>query len=260
MRGVLMVEETPDQRFERLSQDRIDRPLPKRFYTDVSVGPDFSILLDGRSVKTPMKAKLLLPSAQLAQAVADEWQAQVKVINPALMPLTKLANTAIDRVGAERAHIAGEVVKFAGNDLVSYRADKPAELVALQAQHWDQVLVWTPQALGVQFKIVYGVIHIAQEPNALQAVERYVAGLDSFALAGVHNVMSLTGSALLALMLHARSLSGEEVWAAAHVDEDFQIKQWGEDFEAVARRAHRKSEFDATVRFLESIDGHSPTI
>ena len=108
MRHVLMVEETPDQRFERLSQDHIDRPLPKRFYKDVSVGPDLSILLDGRSVKTPMKAKLLLPSAALAEAVADEWRAQVKVINPALMPLTRLANTAIDRVGIERAHIAGE--------------------------------------------------------------------------------------------------------------------------------------------------------
>ena len=99
---------------------------------------------------------------QLAQAVADEWRAQVKVINPALMPLTKLANTAIDRVGAERAHINGEVVNFAGNDLVCYRADKPADLVALQAQHWDKVLLWAQQALGVKFKVTHGVIHVAQ--------------------------------------------------------------------------------------------------
>ncbi|MDP8996589.1 MAG: ATPase [Pseudomonadota bacterium] len=254
MLAVSMVDETPDQRFERLSQDRIDRPLPKRFYKEVFVGPDFSILLDGRGVKTPMKAKLLLPTAELAHAVAEEWRAQVKLINPALMPFTKLANTAIDRVGAERAHIAGEVKNFAGNDLVCYRADKPADLVALQTQHWDKVLVWADDALGAKFKTTKGVIHIAQEPAALQAVELYVAGLDSFALAGVHNVMSLTGSALLALMLHARALSGADIWTAAHVDEDFQIEQWGEDFEAAARRAHRKVEFEATVRFLESID------
>ena len=259
MLGALMVDETPDERFERLSQDRIDRPLPKRFYKEVSVGADLSILLDGRGVKTPMKAKLILPTAELAQAVADEWRAQVKVINPALMPLTKLANTAIDRVGAERAHIAGEVRSFAGNDLVCYRADKPAELVALQAQHWDKVLAWSRHALGAQFNVTNGVIHIAQEPSALQAVEQYVARLNSFALAGVHNAMSLSGSALMALMLHARALSGADVWAAAHVDEDFQIKQWGEDFEATARRAHRKVEFDATARFLESIDGLSPS-
>ena len=254
-----MADETPDQRFERLSQDRIDRPLPKRFYKDVSVGPDFSILLDGRGVKTPMKAKLLLPSAALAKAVGEEWRAQVGVINPALMPLTKLANTAIDRVGAERTHIAGEVVSFAGNDLVCYRADRPAALADLQAQHWDNVLLWARQSLGVQFKVTHGVMHIAQAPDALMAVERHVAGLDSFRLAGVHNVMSLTGSALLALMLHARALSGAEVWAAAHVDEDFQTSQWGEDFEASARRKNRKAEFEATVRFLESIDGHSPS-
>ena len=95
-----------------------------------------------------MKAKLLLPSAALAQAVADEWRNQVKVINPALMPLTKLANTAIDRVGAERAHIIGEVVSFAGNDLVCYRAEQPAALVELQALHWDKVLLWAQQGLG----------------------------------------------------------------------------------------------------------------
>jgi chaperone required for assembly of F1-ATPase len=129
----------------------------------------------------------------------------------------------------------------------------------LQAQHWDQVLQWAQQALGAQFKVATGVIHIAQPVAALRAVKQHVARLNSFELAGVHNVMSLTGSALLALMIHAHALSGAEVWAAAHVDEDFQIRQWGEDFEAAARRAHRKLEFDATVRFLESIDELPPS-
>ncbi|MEO9167031.1 MAG: ATP12 family protein, partial [Aestuariivirga sp.] len=174
MRHVLMAEETPDQRFERLSQDRIDRPLPKRFYKDVSVGADSSILLDGRGVKTPLKAKLVLLTVKLAQAVADEWRVQDKLINPALMPLTKLANTAIDRVGVERAHIAGEVKSFAGNDLVCYRAEQPAELVALQTQHWDRALAWAEKNLGTKFNTTKGVVHIAQPSAALQAVEGHV--------------------------------------------------------------------------------------
>jgi len=246
-----MVEETQDERWERLSQDRVDRPLPKRFYKLVSVGVDRDILLDGRVVKTPMKAKLVLPTQALAEAVADEWRAQVDVINPALMPLTKLANTAIDRVALERPHIAGEVVAFAGNDLVCYRAETPPDLVALHALAWDPVLHWAQLHLNVAFKTTKGVIHVPQAAEALRAVEHHVAGLDAYALTAVHNAMTLTGSALLALMLHARAISGEACWAAAHVDEDYQASQWGEDFEAVARRKHRKMEFDATLRFLE---------
>jgi len=245
-----MTDETADQRWERLSQERIDRPLPKRFYKIVTVGDDHSILLDGRAVKTPMKKKLALPTAALAEAVAEEWRAQLKVINPALMPLTKLANTAIDRVGTERPHVAGEVVAFAANDLVCYRAGEPAELLSLQTMHWNPVLHWAQAALDAAFQSTIGVSHVAQPAPALKAVERHIADLDDFMLTAVHNTMTLTGSALLALMLQARAISPEDAWAAAHVDEDFQISQWGEDFEAAARRAYRKTEFDATDRFL----------
>jgi chaperone required for assembly of F1-ATPase len=246
----MMIDETDDQRWERLSRERIDRPLLKRFYKDVTVGDDRTILLDGRSVKTPMKKMLTLPAVALAAAVADEWREQEKIINPALMPLTKLANTAIDRVGAERAHVAGEVVAFAANDLVCYRAGGPPELVTLQAMHWNPVLHWAQAALDAAFKSTVGVTHVPQSPATLKAAERYIAGLDDFTLTAVHNVMTLTGSALLALMLQARGISARAAWDAAHVDEDFQIRQWGEDFEAATRRAHRRTEFDATVRFL----------
>lgn len=249
-----MADETKDERWQRLTQNRIDRPLPKRFYTQVSVGEDHTILLDKRGVKTPLKAKLILPNADLAAAIADEWRAQLRVINPVLMPLTKLVNTAIDRVSAERAHVAAEVKAFAGNDLVCYRADAPAALVALQAQAWEQILVWAERALGAKFITVSGVIHVQQDANALEAVAQRVATLNNYALTGVHNLMTLTGSALIALMMHARGLGAVDAWNAAHVDEDFQISQWGEDFEAVSRRAFRKSEFDATVRFLSLID------
>ena len=245
-----MTDETADQRWERLSQERINRPLPRRFYKIVTIGDDHSILLDGRVVITPMKKKLALPTAALAEAVAEEWRAQVKFVNPALMPLTKLANTAIDRVSAERPHVAAEVVAFAANDLVCYRAGEPAELVALQAKNWNPVLHWAQAALDASFKSTVGVTHVPQPASALKAVEQYIVGFDDFTLTAVHNAMTLTGSALLALMLRARAISPADAWAAAHVDEDFQINQWGEDFEAAARRAYRKTEFDATDRFL----------
>ena len=249
-----MTDETADQRWERLSKDRIDRPLPKRFYKMVSVGDDLAILLDGRAVKTPMKQKLILPKRPLAEAVAEEWQAQVKLINPALMPLTKLANTALDRVGTERAHVADEVVGFAGNDLVCYRAAEPAHLVAMQASAWDSVLTWASTALDAQFVTTKGVVHVNQSASAITAIEIHIASLDAFALTAVHNAMTLTGSALLALMLHARAIGAETAWNAAHVDEDFQIAQWGEDDEAAARRENRKTEFNGTAQFMNLLD------
>ncbi|MEO6607454.1 MAG: ATP12 family chaperone protein, partial [Aestuariivirga sp.] len=113
-----MAEETQDERWERLSQDRVDRPLPKKFYKLATVTDDLAVALDGRVVKTPLKAKLVLPTRALADAVVGEWNAQVEVINPALMPLTKLANTALDRAGPERSYVAGQVVEFSGSDLV----------------------------------------------------------------------------------------------------------------------------------------------
>ena len=123
--------------------------------------------------------------------------------------------------------------------------------MTLQAKAWDPVLTWAQVHLAATFKATVGVVHVDQPAAALKTVEQHVAKLNSYALTGVHNVMTLTGSALLALMFHSQAITGEACWAAAHVDEDFQISQWGEDFEAVARRAHRKMEFEATLRFLE---------
>ncbi|MBG1231701.1 ATP12 family chaperone protein [Aestuariivirga litoralis] len=245
-----MTDETEDQRWERLSQDKVDRPLPRRFYKDVAVGEGNKILLDGRAVKTPLKAAFSLPTHPLAEAVADEWRAQEKLINPALMPLTKLANTAIDRAGPERAHVAGEVVGFAGSDLVFYRADAPEKLVALQAAAWDPILDWAKQALDARFLGASGIIYVKQPEAALRAVEAHIAGLDAFKLTAVHNLTTLTGSALLALMIHSGAIDSASGWAAAHVDEDYQISTWGEDHEAARRRANRKADFEGTVKFL----------
>ena len=249
-----MTDETADQRWERLSKDRVDRPLPKRFYKVVTVGDDLTILLDGRAVKTPMKQKLILPTRVLAEAVAAEWTVVDKLINPALMPLTKLANTAIDTVTTSRTHVLSEIGAYAGNDLVCYRAEKPSDLVALQAKAWDPVLVWAHATLGAEFLKANGVVHVAQPPAALNAIETHMLTLDNFTLTAIHNAMTLTGSALLALMLHARAISAETAWVVAHVDEDFQIAQWGPDTQATQRLEWRKADFYAAARFMELLN------
>ncbi len=245
-----MSDESAEQRWERLSKDRVDRPLPKRFYKAVSVGNDLTILLDGRAVKTPLKQKLILPTRTLAEAIAAEWVAVDKVINPALMPLTKLANTAIDTVTASRAHVVSEIVAYAGNDLVCYRAERPSDLVALQAKAWDPVLLWAKATLGAEFLTTTGVIHIGQPPAALSEMRSHLLILDNFRLTAIHSAMTLTGSALLALMLHAQATSAEQAWATAHVDEDFQIAQWGPDVQAAQRREWRKADFMASSQFM----------
>ena len=137
--------ETPDERMGRLLTDRIDRPLPKRFYKQVSISEDNGILLDGRTVKTPLKAVLRLPNRALAEAVVEEWRAQEKFINPALMPLTKLANTAIDRATTERQKVLDEITQYAGSDLVCYFAKTPPALLERQRQHWQPALQWVEQ-------------------------------------------------------------------------------------------------------------------
>jgi chaperone required for assembly of F1-ATPase len=242
--------ETADERWERLSRDRIVRPLPKKFYKLASVTDELGIVLDGRGVKTPMKAKLILPSRGLAEAIAAEWNAQAEFINPAAMPLTKLANTAIDRAGGERPFVAGQVVEFAGSDMVCYRADAPSNLVALQEAAWDPVVAWASATMKTDFKMVSGVIHSSQSVDTIEAVERHVARLSKFELTVAHNLTTLVGSALLGLMLTAKAISGELGWQAAHVEEDFQISTWGTDDEATQRRLWRRVDFDGSLQFL----------
>jgi chaperone required for assembly of F1-ATPase len=245
-----MTDETPDERMRRLLTGQFNRELPRRFYKAVSMTAEHGVSLDGRPIKTPMKNALRLPTAALAAAVAAEWEGQVKVIDTETMPLTKLANTALDRATAERAHVLQEVVDYAGSDLVCYGADRPPELVALQRTHWQPALRWAEEALAERFTQATGVTHVAQSPAALAAVRRRAEGFDAWQLTGTYLLMTLTGSALLALMLQAGAADAERVWQAAHVDEDYQISEWGEDHEAVKRRAHRRREFDGLVRFF----------
>lgn len=222
----------------------------RRFYKSVNVTDDHAIALDGRAVKTPMKAPLRLPTRALAEAVAAEWDAQGEKIDPAAMLFTKLANTAIDRVGPERARIAGEVTEFAGSDLVCYRAEAPEALVARHSAAWDPIVDWARTQLDAPFAVTSGIMHVAQPDSALKAHAAAVNALNDFEFAAFYTIMTLTGSALIATMLARGVLSPDAAWSAAHVDEDYQIEQWGEDEEAAERRAARRLEFMACCRFM----------
>ncbi len=236
--------------------DSMKKPLPKRFYKTVSVevAPDQDaaavIRLDGRSVKTPGKRPLLLPSRAFADAVAREWLAQVDTINPATMPLTRFANTAIDAVAASRPAVAADIASYAGSDLVCYRAATPHELVRGQAAVWDPVIAWASSALNARFVVATGVMPVEQPPDALVAFAAALPSDDAFRLTALHVMTTLTGSALLT-MAHARGfLSADQAWTAAHIDEDYQISLWGADAQAADRRAGRYTEFTACANML----------
>jgi chaperone required for assembly of F1-ATPase len=192
----------------------------------------------------------VLPTRALAEAVAAEWDAQIDVINPHGMPLTKLANTAIDRAIPEKSKIVAEILEFAGNDMICYRAESPAGLVQRQKTHWDPIIAWTKTDLKADFAVVNTITHKRQSPTALQALEAHIELLDPFSLVAVHNLTTLTGSALLAAKLAVGKIPTEAAWRAANVDEDWQIETWGEDAEATARRTERLNEFSASVKFV----------
>lgn len=240
----------------RQGKERAGRASPKRFYKEAKVAPaappgaGFVVLLDGRGVRTPGKRALLLPTHDLAQAIADEWAAQAKTIDPETLPLTKLANTAIDAVAGNELAVAADIVAYAGRDLLCYRADAPRELIERQAHAWDPLIAWAEAALGARFTVVTGVMPVEQPAETLDAFAAALGGESPFALTALHVMTTLTGSAILALAVSRERLSAAEAWAAAHVDEDWQISQWGEDAEAAARRARRWREMDAAARFV----------
>lgn len=225
--------------------------LRKRFYKRASPGEGapYPVLLDGRSVKTPAGGTLAAPVPPLAEAIAAEWNAQGERIDPATMPLTRLANTIIDGVTPNPEPIADEIAKYLGSDLVCYRADAPEGLVAAQAHHWDPVLAWTREAHGARFVLSEGVTFVAQPEGAVAAV-RAAIPRDPWRLGAVHVVTTLTGSALLALAVAARRLDVDQAWAAAHVDEDWNMDFWGRDELAMQRRTARFADMQAACMVL----------
>jgi len=225
--------------------------LRKRFYQRAHVGDaaPFAILLDDRPVRTPAGNALALPSRALGEAVAAEWDAQQERIDPAVMPLTRLVNSVIDGVAMAPAPVAEEVVRYLGSDLVCYRADTPAGLVARQARHWDPILGWARDTLGARFVLAEGVMFAAQPDHAIVAASAAIPS-DPWRLGAVNVITTLTGSALLALALSQGRLTVDDAWTAAHVDEDWNMSQWGRDELALDRRAKRFAEMQAAGTVL----------
>jgi len=215
------------------------RPLRRRFYTTADMRPGgegFAIELDGKPVRTPARRTLALPTAALAERVVAEWRDQVETIDPARMPLTRLANAVIDAVADKSTEVADEIARYLRSDLVVYRAEGPERLVERQSRAWDPVLAWARDAHGARFVLVEGVV-FAEQPEPAIAAMRALLPADPWRLGALHVVTTLTGSALLGLALAAGVLTADDAWAAGHVDEDWNMALWGHDDEALARRA-----------------------
>lgn len=224
-----------------------------KFYKTVSVGEDagaFVVRLDERPVKTPARALLALPAKKLAEAIAEEWRAQEEMLDPAAMPLTRLAYAAIDTAPQHRARIAEEILGYGGSDLLCYRAEGPQALVARQVEAWNPLLDWAAERFGARLAVGAGIAFVEQSKESREAFAAAVTGRDDFTLVALHGAASLTGSLVLGLALVEKRLSAEQAFALSRLDEIFQSEAWGLDAEAEARAARLGRELAAMDRFL----------
>ncbi|WP_375230007.1 ATP12 family chaperone protein [Roseobacter sp. S98] len=218
----------------------------KRFWTSADVAEQdggFSILLDTRPVKTPAKQALTVPTAAMAQAIADEWNAQEEAIDPRTMPFTRTANAAVDKVAAQHAEVAQMLAGYGDSDLLCYRADSPESLVARQSAEWDPWLDWAEDTLGARLAPRTGVMHAPQDPAALERLGVRVYGLTSFELAAFHDLVSLSGSLILGFGAALGQRPAEEIWEISRLDENWQAEEWGRDEEAEAVAAIKRADF-----------------
>ena len=232
------------------------KPQRKRFYASAGIAEKtdgFAIMLDDKPARTPSRKLLVVPSREIAEAIAAEWDAQKEIIDPMTMPLTRLANSVIDAVASRVEAVADDIAKYFQSDMLFYRAGHPAALVANEAEHWDPVLFWAADTLGAHFILTEGIVHVRQ-PDSAVAAARAALPADPWSIAALHVVTTVTGSALLALALLRGALDEDQVWAAAHVDEDWNVQQWGVDEEVAARRMARFFDFRAAASVLKALD------
>ena len=233
----------------------------KRFYAQASweaappgeagqAGAGYRILLDGKAVKTPAKAEMVLPNQGLAEAIAAEWLAQGEDVVVRSLVLTGLAWTAIDRVGPAREAVVEELAGYAAHDLLCYRAETPADLVARQQERWQPLLDWAALVLDAPLAVTAGLVSIEQPPATLAALRKAVAEWDDFALTALGAAAAAAGSLVVALALAARKIDADAAFEAAQLDEGYQIERWGEDPEAARRRAAIKADLETAARFL----------
>ena len=237
------------------ASQRLARPeLPRRFYKAATAAPyegGFALFLDGKVVKTPARHALVVVAGQeVAVALAEEWQRQGERIDPASMPFTRIVNAAIDHVEGAAGAVRAEIVKYAGTDLICYRAEAPAGLAALQARSWDPLVAWARAELGAPLVVTAGVMHVPQPEIATAVVARAVAGFDGVRLAALSTLTTITGSAVIALAVARGRLDAEAGWLAALVDEEWQVAHWGRDEIAMAARELRWREVEAAAFIL----------
>jgi chaperone required for assembly of F1-ATPase len=230
--------------------------LPKRFYKEVGVGTvagGFAVTLDGKSPRTPGQTPVVVPQQPLAAAMAEEWAAQGEFIDPKTMPIVRLVNSAIETGEKRLGALRDEIVKYAGNDLLLYRADTPRELVAEQERVWDAALVRIARHFNIGFQPTIGIVHQPQPAPTLERLSQSLAETSLIEIVALNSLTGITGSGLLSIALREKLMTAEEVWTAAHVDEDYNIHLWGEVAEATDRRTKRRLDFDAAVRVLELV-------
>lgn len=229
--------------------------MTKRFYKEAAVidaeGGGYGVALDGRPIRTPGGVPLTAPTRALAETIAAEWDAQEDEVRPLTMPMMRLAATAIDRIGSERAVIVDQIAAYGGSDLLCYRAESPAPLVERQAALWQPLLDWAAEAHGARLTATQGITHIAQDPAALDALRAAVEALDDCHLAAVSQLTASCGSLVIALALAASHIGAGEATAASLLDEDWQIEKWGHDAEALERRGNVAREIADAARYLK---------
>ena len=229
----------------------------KRFYKKAETQSDdggHQIVLDGRPVRTPAKAPLRVPAARLAEAIVEEWDSQGDTIDPRSMPLTGLANAAIDRIGPDHDAFVRGLAVYGETDLLCYRADTPAPLMDRQAEAWDPLLAWARHRFDIDFEVIEGIMHCEQPAATVERLRKAVEARDAFGLAALSQLTTISGSLVIALALAEGAVDTDTAWTAATVDEAWQTEQWGEDLDAARVLANRRRDFDAAVRFLQLLD------
>ena len=238
------------------------RELPKRFYKEAFVkevggeeGGEFAVVLDGKTVKTPARHKLVLPSRALAEMVAHEFNSQQQTIDPATMPVTRLVNSILDGVVDNMDVVRQDILEFVGNDMLFYRADSPKELVERQHRYWDPILEWIRKDYGARFMLTEGVMFVKQPDDSISTIGEALEAIESpYVLAALHSITTLCGSALIALAVWKGKISLPEAWKLAHLDEDWTIEHWGEDAEAKEKRAYHQAEYEAAAATIAAIE------
>jgi chaperone required for assembly of F1-ATPase len=228
---------------------------PKRFWQKADVVPEgdqFAIALDGRPVNTPSRRRLMVPTQPMAMRIAAEWEAQVEKVEPTTMPWTRSANSAVDKVPDQRSEVETHLMGYADTDLLSYRAEGPEELIMRQAAGWDPVLSWVEAKFGVRLVTTPGVMPVKQDPSHINRLAGYMAPMSHFALTGFHDLVTLSGSYILAVAVAENELESEAGWTLSRIDEQWQIDQWGTDDEATKQSTAKKVAFFHAAEFLRT--------